>query len=292
MGEKPAIFETERPVLMALCYRMLGERAAAEDAVQEAWLRFDGADIATIESPPAWLRRVATRIAINQLKSARARRETYVGPWLPEPLIEGEGEDAGAEADYALAQECELALLWAMERLEDSERAAFILREAFDASYAEIAETLGKTEAACRQIVSRAHKRVQQSGPRFDVPEGEAQALIARFFMAAGAGDFETARRMMAPDAVAISDGGAKARAARRVLRGPEEICQVFAAIMAKDKAIPDVTLRRVRANGAPALARYIAGRLDTLVTMAADGDGRIAWVYLMRNPDKLIRAA
>ena len=249
MTDRAAIFQAERPALIALCYRMLGERAAAEDIVQETWLRFDGADVAALDSPSAWLRRVATRIAIDALRSARARRETYVGPWLPEPLIGEGGPDA--EKAFVQAQECELALMWAMERLEEVERAAFILREAFDASYDEIAKTLGKTPAACRQIVSRAHKRVQQAGPRFDVPDSEAQAMIARFFMAAAAGDFETARKMMAPDAVAISDGGAKARAARRPLHGPDEISQVFAAIWAKSQSLPDAKIAPATANAA-----------------------------------------
>ena len=155
------IFEAQRPALMALCYRMLGERAAAEDAVQETWLRWSAADQGAVRVPAAWLRTAATRIAIDALRRAQARREHYVGPWLPEPILSA--EDGTVETRYAQAQECELALLWLMEVLRPAERAAFILREAFDAPYAEISRTLGRSEAACRQLVSRAHRHIENS---------------------------------------------------------------------------------------------------------------------------------
>lgn len=213
MIDAVSTFEAERQQLTSLCYRMLGDRADAEDAVQDTWLRWMGVDHATISSPASWLRRAATNIAIDALRSARKRRETYVGPWLPEPLLPAQD---GVEDNFALAQECELALLWAMERLGEEERAAFILREAFDAGYDEISQSLAKSQAACRQMVSRAHKRLQESGPRFDVAPDEVRNLIGRFFAAAMAEDFETALSLFADNAVAISDGGRKARAADR----------------------------------------------------------------------------
>ncbi|MEO1187462.1 MAG: sigma-70 family RNA polymerase sigma factor, partial [Pseudomonadota bacterium] len=225
MTSAVAIFEAERKQLTSLCYRMLGDRAGAEDAVQDTWLRWMNADHSNVSNPTAWLRRAATNIAIDALRSARHRRETYVGPWLPEPLLQS---DVGPGDDFELAQECELALLWAMERLGEEERAAFILREAFDAGYDDIAATLLKSIPACRQLVSRAHKKLQESGPRFDAAPADVQDLIARFFAAATADDFETAKQMFAPNAVAISDGGRKARAARRILVGPDDIIQVF----------------------------------------------------------------
>ncbi|MCP4821177.1 MAG: sigma-70 family RNA polymerase sigma factor [Shimia sp.] len=284
MKDMVEVFEAERPVLLSMSYRMLGERHAAEDVVQEVWLRFAGAE--GVENPQAWLRRVATNVAIDTLRSARARRESYVGPWLPEPLI---GASASAEDGFELAQECELALLWAMERLAPVERAAFVLREAFDADYAEIAETLRRSEAACRQMVSRAHKRLQAEGPRFDVSREEAGAALQRFFLAAMQ-DHDAALKMLAADAVAVTDGGAKVRAARRVLYGPQEIAQVLTAVMEKDRDLQDVRFEMVTANGMPAMARFVGGVMETVTTVVPDALGRVQWIYVMRNPEKLGR--
>ncbi|MEW9918568.1 RNA polymerase sigma factor SigJ [Marimonas sp. MJW-29] len=286
MNAMTDIFEAERGSLAALCYRMLGERAAAEDAVQDTWLKWAEADRTAIRTPAAWLRRVATNIAIDTLRSARARREHYVGPWLPEPLMRLEDEEVAPH--FELAQECELALLWAMERLSPRERAAFILREAFDAGYAEIAEALSTTEAACRQMVSRSQKKLQDSGPRFDASAEEVAALTARFFEAAMADDFDTALSLLTPHSIAISDGGANRRAARRPLVGGAEIVQVFRALHEKAKVQGGWQLRRVVANGKPALARYREGLLDSLVSLAPDNEGRIGWFYVMTNPEKL----
>ncbi len=280
------VFQTERPRLIALCYRMLGERAAAEDAVQDTYLRWASVDHAGIKCPRAWLTRVATRIAIDGLRSARARRETYVGPWLPEPLIVS--EDQPVENDYILAQECSLALLWAMERLDASERAALILRDVFDAEYSDLADTLGKSEAACRQMVSRARRRVRDVSPRFDAPSAQITDLIGRFFAAAAAQDFDRVKSLLAPDAVAISDGGAEARAARRPLHGAGEIAQVTVALVAKYLSSRAFALSPCKANGIPAMIYRIGSRADSVITLLPDHRGRIAWVYTMRAPDKL----
>lgn len=282
MKDLVEVFEAERPALLSMSYRMLGERHAAEDVVQEVWLRFS--DAGGVENPQAWLRRVATNVAIDTLRSARARRESYVGPWLPEPLI---GESASAENGFVLAQECELALLWAMERLAPVERAAFVLREAFDADYAEIAGTLGRSEAACRQMVSRAHKRLQAEGPRFDVSREEAAEALQRFF-AAAMQDHDAALTLLAPDAVAVTDGGAKVRAARRVLHGPQEIMQVLTSVVAKERDVPDVRFEMVEANGLPAMARFVSGILETVTLVVPDAAGQVQWIYVMRNPEKL----
>ena len=287
MTADTAIFEAERPALTALCYRMLGERAGAEDAVQDTWLRWERADHDTIENPRAWLRRTATRIAIDALRSARSRRETYPGPWLPEPLVES--DTLSLEDSFALAQECELALLWAMERLSETERAAFILREAFDAGYDEIAAATGKSEAACRQLVSRAHKRLQESGPRFDASPAEVADLLQRFLSAAAAQDHRAVLALFSPDATAYSDGGKKARAALRPLTGPAEIAQVLMAIMQKAaQEQAQWTVEPASANRAPAIVRRLNGKIDLVLTLAPDASGRIAWLYAMRNPDKL----
>ncbi|RAN37150.1 RNA polymerase sigma factor SigJ [Hyphomonas pacifica] len=287
MSADTTLFESERPALTALCYRMLGERAGAEDAVQDTWLRWERANRDTIENPRAWLRRTATRIAIDALRSARSRRETYPGPWLPEPLVES--EHLSLEDRFVIAQECELALLWAMERLSETERAAFILREAFDAGYDEIAAATGKSEAACRQLVSRAHKRLQETGPRFDASPSEVADLLQRFLSAAAAQDHDTVLSLFAPQATAYSDGGKKARAALRPLMGPEEIAQVLMAIMQKAaKEQAHWTIEPASANNAPAIVRRLNGKIDLVLTLAPDTSGRIAWLYAMRNPDKL----
>ncbi|WP_299042754.1 RNA polymerase sigma factor SigJ [uncultured Tateyamaria sp.] len=276
-------FEAQRPMLMALCYRMLGERAAAEDAVQDTWLKWSTADHARIQTPAAWLRTAATRVAIDSLRRAKTRRETYVGPWLPEPLIV---DDTTAEDDFAHAQDCELALLWIMDTLPTSERAAFVLREAFDASYDEIAQTLGKSEAACRQLVSRAHRRVAQATPDLSQPAGKRAAQISGFLAAIANNDLDAAKTYLAPDAVSISDGGAKARAARRPLVGPDDIIAVSHAVT--QKLGTTLTPTPVTANGHPALMLMEGTRVHALVSAALNAAGQICWMYTMRNPDKL----
>lgn len=277
------LFQSERPALIALAYRMLGETAAAEDVVQDTWLRWSQTDLSTLTHPRAWLRRVATNLAIDALRSARARRETYVGPWLPEPLLVDETE---AETPYARAQDCELALLWAMERLSETERAAFILREAFDASYGEIAETLDRSPAACRQLVSRAHKHLQSAGPRFDAPREQVADLLSRFTAAIAARDHAETLSIIAPNAIAFTDGGARVRAARRPLIGPPEILQVFASVL--DKIGPHAVPHPVISNGQPALTLSENGTVTSLITLAPDPDGLITWLYIQRNPAKL----
>jgi len=278
------IFEAQRPALMALAYRMLGERPAAEDVLQEAWLRWERTDRASVRSPAAWLRSTAMRIAIDGLRSARVRREVYVGPWLPEPLIDGDAR--GPEDAYILAQECELALLWAMERLAPEERAAFILREAFDADYSDIAATLGKSETACRKLVSRAGKRVHEAGPRFEASDDETADLLARFAMAVTAQDMPAVMSLLAPDAVAYTDGGGKVRAALRPLIGADEVAHVLMSVVAKSEGVGATNL--TRANGTIALALLEGGSSDMLTVIAPDEKGQIAWIYVMRNPDKL----
>ncbi|MEP3345240.1 MAG: RNA polymerase sigma factor SigJ [Litoreibacter sp.] len=272
--------------MFSLCYRMLGERAGAEDAVQDTWLKWAASDVAQISNPPAWLRRVASNISIDMLRSAYRQREVYVGPWLPEPLVQPE---AGAPVHhFELAQECELALLWAMERLNEKERAAFILREAFDADYSEIAGTLGLSASACRQLVSRSKKKVQQAGPRIDATTQEVADLSQRFFMAIMSEDFEAALALLTPRSVSISDGGAKTRAARRPLVGGSEIIQLIRALYLKTKAEQGWTTQVRTVNGKPAFLRYQFGVLDSVTTIAPDYDGKIAWIYIMKNPDKL----
>jgi len=287
-SDKAAIvFERHRPRLISICYRMLGERAASEDVVQDTWLRWAKTDQVAVNNPEAWLTRVATRIAIDALRVAQRQREAYVGPWLPEPLVSS-GEHS-VEADYIQAQECGLALLWAMERLDAVERAAFILREAFDADYDELARILGKSEAACRQKVSRARKRVHGSGPRFDVSAVQITQLIGEFYAAASTGEFEAAAKLLATDAVALTDGGPTVRAARRPLYGPDEIVQVTLAVAVKAIAQPGWRLAPCIANGLPALMLGTRDRIENIITLLPDEDGQIVWMYTMRAPEKLL---
>ena len=280
------VFEAERPRLTALCYRMLGERSAAEDAVQETWLRWTASAPERVEAPAAWLRRTATRIAIDELRSARHRREQYYGPWLPEPLLES--DDRPLEAHLELAQDCRLALLWAMERLSETERAAFVLREAFDCSYAEIADVLDRSQDACRQLVSRAHRRLQDDRIRHDAESAEVLALLQALSAAFLAEDLEAVKQLLTPDAVALTDGGVHARASRRPLLGPDDIAVVFGNILRKAAREEDATLSVGRANGRPCLLRHRGEVLDTVFTLVPSGDGRAAWIYVMRNPEKL----
>lgn len=281
-----AVFEAERPKLTALCYRMLGERSAAEDAVQETWLRWRTATPERVAQPAAWLRRTATRIAIDELRSARHRRERYYGPWLPEPILAS--DDRPPEAHLELAQDCRLALLWAMERLSEAERAAFVLREAFDCSYAELADVLDRSEDACRQLVSRAHRRLQDDDVRRDAEGAEVLALLQALSEAFLAEDLDAVKRLLTPDAVALTDGGVHARASRRPLCGPDDIAVVFGNILRKAAAEEDATLSVGLANGRPCLLRHTDGVLDTVFTVAPSCDGRAAWIYVMRNPEKL----
>jgi RNA polymerase sigma-70 factor (ECF subfamily) len=286
MNRAAVIFEAERPILISLCYRMLGERSGAEDAVQEVWLKWAAADQAQIKSPAAWLRRVATNTAIDTLRAAQRRREIYVGPWLPEPVLQL--EDQEIRPHFELVQECELALLWAMERLNEKERAAFILREAFDASYSEIAQTLGTSQAACRQLVSRSQKKLQDTEPTFKTQPEEVAEVTQRFMMAVMAEDFDAALDLLTPETIAISDGGAERRAARRPLVGGIEIMQLIKSLHDKAKSEKGWSSRIALVNGKPAVLRFRFGVLDSVTALAPDRNGKISWIYMLTNPSKL----
>jgi RNA polymerase sigma factor (sigma-70 family) len=287
-----ATFEQERGRLTSLAYRMLGERAAAEDVVQNAWLRWAGINEAEIKTPAAWLTTVTTRLAIDALKSARHKREIYTGVWLPEPILsETENLQPTPEDTLAEAQDVQLALLWAMERLAPEERAAFILREAFDTDYEDIATMLQKSEAACRQLVARAKKRVSEESPRFDASVAEVSDLLHRFMSAAQARNKQEIISLLAPDALALSDGGGKVRAAYRPLVGPEDIADVFTALLEKNSEA--IVPQLVFANGFPAVVSLQQDEgTDIVISILPDDNGLIRWIYVMRNPDKLNRAS
>lgn len=283
-------FEPHRRHLTGLAYRMLGSLAEAEDAVQEAYLRWHGTDQGKVADARAFLSKTVTRLCLDQLKSARARRETYVGPWLPEPLLEEAGLTADTAGDFA--QDLSVALLLALERLSPLERAAFLLHDVFDMEFAEVAETLGRGEAACRQLAARAREHVRAARPRFPVRPDEGARLAEAFLAAARSGDAATLGRLLAADATLHADGGGKKRAALNVIHGRDKIAAFFAGLARKQAAtVKAIRVRPSRINGLPG---FVTVEPDgTLQTIALEIAGEeIAAIYVVRNPDKLRHVA
>lgn len=281
-----AAFEAERARLTRLAYRMLGERGAAEDVVQETWLRWAKADQAAVVQPAAWLTRAASRLAIDALRKAKSRREDYIGPWLPEPEV-APLDEADDEAERA--ERISLGFLHVLERLTPDERAAFILHDAFDCGYDEIAAALNKSETACRKLVSRARERVRSGRPRFETSRDQQQRVIAAFLTAAAKGDAAAMKTLLTEDAVVYSDGGGKVRAALRPLVGPDDAAHVLISV-ARKYAGQMLDVKAVEVNGQYGLAMSHEGRLHSLYTADVE-HGRIAKLYIVRNPDKLARA-
>jgi RNA polymerase sigma-70 factor (ECF subfamily) len=281
-----AAFEAERPRLGRLAYRMLGSVAEAEDAVQDAWLRWRGAGPETIDDPAAWLVRATTRLCIDRMRAARTRREAYRGPWLPEPLIEDIAEDP-----VERAEEVSVAFLLALERLSPLERAVFLLHDVFDADYAVIAETLERSEPACRQLAARARAHVREARPRFPVSQDEAARLAMAFMDAARRGDLTALKDLLAEDAVLISDGGGKRKAALRPMVGPDDIAALIGGLIWRGALPMQGRMRLARINGDFGIVLQAE---DDVVTIAFEpgADGRLAAIYMVRNPDKLSHVA
>lgn len=288
MSDQAGLFEAERGRLTRLAYRMLGERGAAEDVVQEAWLRWAKADLAAVASPGAWLTRTTSRLAIDALRKAKTRREDYVGPWLPEPMVEPLQEADDEDDDRA--ERISLGFLHVLERLSPDERAAFILHDAFDCDYEEIAAALGKSEPACRKLVSRARERVRSGRPRFETDRAQQQRVMEAFLAAAANGDAAAMKTLLTQDAIVYSDGGGKVRAALRPLVGPDDAIQVLLNV-ARKYASNWVTSTPVDVNGGFGVAVASEDGLHSIFTADIE-DGRIAKLYVLRNPDKLVRAA
>lgn len=278
-------FARNRSRLWSIAYRMLGSRADADDAVQEAWLRWHGARADEIRSPQAWLVTATTRICIDRLRTLRAERERYTGPWLPEPLVEESTASPTPDQAAELASDLSVAFLAVLERLAPEERAAFLLHEMFDSGYDDIAKILGKSEAACRQIVSRASKRVRADRPRVQVSDEAKRKLLAAFRSAIEAQDQAALFKLLAPDSAWTSDGGGKARAMRRVLRGAEKVARFGANIFRK--YIHELSFKNVLVNGEPGHAAFYKDQLLSVTTISTDGE-RILDVYTVMNPDKL----
>lgn len=276
-------FAALRPRLFAIAYRMLGTRADAEDVLQDAWLRWHRTDAATLQSAEAWLVTVVTRLSIDRLRAAKTEREAYVGWWLPEPLVET-GE-RGPEALAEFAGELSIAFLWVLERLAPEERAAFLLRQVFDHDYDEIAALLGKTEAACRQMVHRASQRVQQERPRFEVSEDAHRRLLEKFVQAARSGERAAMESLLADDVQLVSDGGGKVPSFGKILRGAHRIANLYWVLWRR--LAPQIVYRIAQVNGEPGVLRYVDGQLESAQAVVTDGE-RIVAIYAVRNPDKL----
>ncbi|WP_431957012.1 RNA polymerase sigma-70 factor [Nocardia lijiangensis] len=277
-------FQAHRPRLFALAYRMLGSAAEAEDAVQETYLRWDGTDRAAIRSAEAWLTTAVVNLCRTWLVSARARRETYAGPWLPEPVPTANGE-LGPLETVEERELVSLALLTALERLSPVERAVFVLREAFGYAHREIADMLDLTEASSQQTYRRAGQRVRDGRARFDVEPGHARALIERFLAAARSGEVDTLGRMLAADVTATADGGGRITAARRPVRGADRVARYLIGLFRWE--VPGMAIGIEEVNGALAVVVRVAEAPMVIVGFDLDGD-KARELYLVVNPDKL----
>ncbi|ESA35311.1 rna polymerase sigma factor [Leptolyngbya sp. Heron Island J] len=284
--ERTLIFEQNRHTLEGIAYRMLGELSGALDIVQETYLKWCEIDVSTVHSPRAWLITVCSRIALNQLKSARVRRELYVGEWLPEPLPDQLNQDPRVQLE--LDDTVSVALLLALERLSPSERAAFLLHDVFNLSFNEIANILGKSNANCRQLATRARKHIREHRPRFQTTPEEHQTLLEAFISAARQGELDRLVTLLANQVELYSDGGGQVEALPSILCGAEKVAKFFVSVFGRYQrnAIAIQTLW-LRFNGSSGLLIYENGQLATALTIDVHA-GHIYRLYAVRNPDKL----
>lgn len=272
-----AFFTARRPRLTRIAYRMLGSIAEAEDVVQDAWLRWHGAERADIIEPEAWLVRTVTRLCLDVLKSARVKREQYIGPWLPEPFIDPDDE----------ADDITLPLMFAMERLSPLERAAFLLHDVFGLDFKEVGAAIGRESAAARQLASRARTRVQDARPRFPVSREEQERIAGAFFAATRGGDLAQLKQLLADNVVFYGDGGGKRNSAINPIVGLGKVVRLLAALVDKAGWDQAEVLRETLIDGLPG---QVSRESDAMLqTMAVEIDGgRITAIYVTRNPDKL----
>jgi len=281
-------FEAHRPRLARLAYRMLGSVAEAEDVVQDAWLRWRQVDRTTVLADGPFLSRIVTRLCLDRMKSARARRETYVGAWLPEPLLQAAAPEGEDEPDR---DELTLTLMLALERLSPLERAAFLLHDVFGAPMEEVAATLEREPTAVRQLASRARRHVQSARPRYRVPQEEGDRIAAAFFEASSSGDTAALRTMLAEGVTIRSDGGGKVLAFLNPIRGVARALRLYENLARKYGRGSFVMMRPMWIDGLPGYASLERG--EVLQTTALEiEDGRIVGVYITRNPDKLKHVA
>lgn len=285
MSTVDLVFEEHRPTLERLAYRMLGSWADADDVLQEAYLRWTRADRSNVESPRAFLHSIVSRLCIDQRRVIDARKETYIGPWLPEPAIE---TSASPEQAVERTESISFALLTVLESLSPVERAAYLLRQMFDYDYAEIARLIGKSEVNCRQLVRRAEEHIHQRRPKFEAPIDQAERVTGAFLQACTTGDLNGLVQLLAADAVAYSDGGGKATAARVPVVGADRVAKFFVGIT--KKLPPGTELRLVRVNGRPGVMVIESEKVHNVMTLDVVDD-KIVAVYVIRNPEKLARA-
>lgn len=277
-AQAAALFDPLRPALIRVAYRMLGSVADAEDVVQDACLRWMETDLAGVRDPEAYLRRIVTRLCLDQLKSARHRRETYIGPWLPDPVIES-GDEAPDEVT--------LPLLLALERLSPLERAAFLLHDVFGMPFDEVADAIGRDAAACRQLAHRARHHVRTAKPRFTVDRGRGLDIAEAFYAASRGGDLQGLRAMLAEDVEMHADGGGKRNALRQIVAGLDRVMHLHANLARLWARAMSRPLRYGYINGLPGFVTLEQD--DTLQTTALQIEGeRITAIYVVRNPDKV----
>jgi RNA polymerase sigma-70 factor (ECF subfamily) len=279
MTDEP--FVANRNLLFTVAYEMLGSAADAEDVLQETWLRWADVDHATVRDPRAYLVRIVTRQALNRLRTVARRREEYVGEWLPEPVL----TSPDVAADLELVESLSIAMLTVLETLGPVERAVFVLREVFDTPHDEIAAAIGKTPGAVRQIAHRARDHVAARRPRMAVTTTEQQNAVDRFLAAITHGDLQGLLAVLAPDVVAVADGGGLVAAARRPIRGAERV----ADLLLRGLRRMDFEAKPAWLNGSPGLLIEVGGALTGAVSLSVDG-GRISRVYAIANPHKLAR--
>src|SRR3954470_753539 len=278
-GDGLATFAAHRAFLVGVAYRMLGSVAEAEDTVQDAFLRWTAAERDAIAEPRAYLARIVTRLCLDRLKSARAKREEYVGTWMPEPIV----DEPGATE---VADDLSVALLLTLERLSPLERAAFLLHDVFDMDYAEIAKALGRSESACRQLAARAREHVREERPRFGASEQGRAKLMEAFAAAIAQDDIGPLAQLLADDAILYQDGGGKRPAAKHPIRGKDHIVEFLTAVRKTRTAATLEHVERVHVNGLPGLLIRTSAGIETMSFEITDD--QIVAIYSIRNPDKL----
>jgi RNA polymerase sigma-70 factor, ECF subfamily len=289
------VFDEHRALLISVAYRILGSVTDAEDTVQEAWLRWSGVNPSDVRDPRAFLVRVTTRLAIDRLRRAKTRRESYVGPWLPEPILTGRD----VAEDVALAESVSMAMLVVLETLSPLERAVFVLREAFGMPYAEIADILGRKEEAVRQLGRRARDHVQERRSRFDTDESEQHRVTERFLEATSTGDLEALMAVLSPEVTLVADGGGRALAPRRPIRGAEKVAAFLLAVATEERMarflrsvgsepiVADLRVRVAPVNGESGLL-VVSGDKPISALVLDVSEGVVRTIHLVANPEKL----
>ncbi|WP_208324044.1 RNA polymerase sigma factor SigJ [Diaminobutyricimonas sp. TR449] len=285
--ENATVFAEHRPAMVGAAYRVLGKITDAEDAVQETWLRFADVDLARVEHPRAYLLQAVTRQSLNAVRHQQRLRETYIGPWLPEPIADV--TEAGADAAAELSDSVSFAMLVVLESLSPTERAAFILHDVFGLGFDEIADTLGKTPAAVRQVASRARGHVRERAPRHPVDKRTHREVTERFLAAAVGGSLEDLISMLAPDVVMYTDGGGFKKAALHPIRTPEKVLRFVLGVLNKPDA--PIRLELTELNGEAAILGLDPTGVDSAISFVLDGD-KVTEIYVVRNPQKLGRVS